>query len=80
MVVETTAGLAAGVTEAVVVVTPTDVLKIRLQTAQSGASKNVVQTLTGIIRNEGLGALWTGVGLTAARQGTNQAGKSLITQ
>ena len=63
-------------TEAVLIVTPTDVLKIRLQTALSNQDSNPVQALVGILRNEGPRALWSGVGLTAARQGTNQAGRS----
>lgn len=63
-------------TEAVLIVTPTDVLKIRLQTARSNQYSNPVQALVGILKTEGLSALWSGVGLTAARQGTNQAGRS----
>ncbi|KAK2613476.1 hypothetical protein N8I77_000389 [Diaporthe amygdali] len=73
-------GLAAGMTEAVLIVTPTDVLKIRLQTAHSNDRRNPAQALAGIIRNEGPTALWSGVGLTAARQGTNQAANFLAYQ
>ncbi|KAH8759334.1 mitochondrial carrier domain-containing protein, partial [Diaporthe sp. PMI_573] len=73
-------GLAAGMTEAILIVTPTDVLKIRLQTARSNQDSNPVQALVGILRNEGPRALWSGVGLTAARQGTNQAANFLAYQ
>lgn len=78
------AGLAAGITEAVLVVTPTEVLKIRLQTtkprdgvrgAVSVGYRNTPEALYTIVRTEGVKVLWTGIGLTAARQGTNQAGK-----
>ncbi|KOS38700.1 hypothetical protein ACN38_g10473 [Penicillium nordicum] len=76
------AGLAAGITEAVLVVTPTEVLKIRLQTtkprdgvrgAVSVGYRNTPEALYTIVRTEGVKVLWTGIGLTAARQGTNQA-------
>ena len=78
------ASLAAGITEAVLVVTPTEVLKIRLQTTkpQGGVPgavavgyRNTPEALYTIVRTEGVKVLWTGIGLTAARQGTNQAGK-----
>ncbi|KAJ4387348.1 Mitochondrial succinate-fumarate transporter [Gnomoniopsis smithogilvyi] len=68
-------GLATGVTEAVVVVTPAEVIKIQQQTARRGGkSMGMFHTARSIVQNGGLKALWTGAGLTAARQGTNQAG------
>ncbi|OAA56421.1 succinate/fumarate mitochondrial transporter [Cordyceps fumosorosea ARSEF 2679] len=75
------AGLAAGVTEAVAVVTPMEVIKIRLQ-AQSHSMadpldvpkyRNAAHALYTVVREEGFGALYRGVSLTALRQGTNQA-------
>lgn len=75
------AGLGAGVTEAVAVVTPMEVLKIRLQAQQHSLSdpldipkyRNAGHALFTILREEGFGALYRGVTLTALRQGTNQA-------
>lgn len=75
------AGLGAGVTEAVAVVTPMEVVKIRLQ-AQSHSMadpldipryRNAAHALYTVVREEGFGALYRGVGLTALRQGSNQA-------
>lgn len=75
------AGLAAGVTEAVAVVTPMEVIKIRLQ-AQSHSMadpldipkyRNAGHALYTVVKEEGFGALYRGVSLTALRQGTNQA-------
>lgn len=74
------AGLASGLTEAVLVVTPAEVCKIRMQSQrlhplESDRSKytNAAQTATVIVREEGLGALWRGVVPTMLRQGCNQA-------
>ncbi|KAK9482582.1 mitochondrial carrier domain-containing protein [Lipomyces starkeyi] len=75
------AGLAAGTTEALLVVNPTDLIEIRLQ-AQSHAMagtlevpkyRNAAQAALTIVREEGLSALYRGVILTALRQATNQA-------
>ncbi|GJD05220.1 succinate:fumarate antiporter [Colletotrichum higginsianum] len=63
------AGLAAGVTEAVAVVTPMehgrplDIPKYR----------NAAHALYTVVKEEGFGALYRGVSLTALRQGSNQA-------
>lgn len=78
-----TAGLAAGVTEAVAVVTPMEVVKIRLQSQHHSMSdpldvpkyRNAAHATYLVLKEEGVGALWRGVSLTALRQGTNQAGK-----
>ncbi|PVZ98448.1 hypothetical protein BB558_005545 [Smittium angustum] len=75
------AGLGAGVTEAVAVVTPTDVLKIRLQAQRHSLSdpldvpkyRNAAHAAYTIVREEGFGSLYRGVTLTALRQSTNQA-------
>lgn len=98
------AGLMAGVTEAVMVVNPMEVVKIRLQaqhiaepivaaaTISSSATatatatatinsatatapkhyKNAIHAAYTIVKEEGFGAMYRGVSLTAARQATNQ--------
>ncbi|RKP14966.1 mitochondrial carrier domain-containing protein [Piptocephalis cylindrospora] len=75
------AGLGAGVTEAVLVVTPMDVLKIRLQAQRHSMMdpldvpkyRNAAHAGYTIIREEGVAAMYKGVTLTALRQATNQA-------
>lgn len=75
------AGLAAGVTEAVAVVTPMEVVKIRLQGQHHSMAdpldvpkyRNAAHALFTVVKEEGFGALYRGVSLTALRQGTNQA-------
>jgi len=75
------AGLAAGVTEAVLVVTPMEVIKIRLQAQHHSMAdpldipkyRNAAHALYTVVKEEGVGALYRGVSLTALRQGTNQA-------
>lgn len=73
-------GLAAGVTEAVAIVNPMEVVKIRMQ-AQSNSMKdptvkpkytNAIQAGYLIVREEGFGTFYRGVSLTALRQATNQ--------
>lgn len=74
------AGLGAGVTEAVAVVTPMEVVKIRLQAQQHSLVdpletpryRNAAHAVYTIVREEGLIALYQGVSLTALRQATNQ--------
>ena len=76
-----TAGLAAGVTEAVAIVTPMEVIKIRLQAQHHSMAdpldipkyRNAAHALYTVVKEEGLGALYRGVSLTALRQGSNQA-------
>jgi len=71
------AGLAAGVTEAVAVVTPMEVIKIRLQGQYHSMADPLEQVkyrsaphaLYTVLREEGFGALYRGVSLTALRQG-----------
>lgn len=75
------AGLAAGITEAVCVVTPMEVVKIRLQAQYHSLAdpldvpkyRNAPHAVFRVFREEGIGALYRGVALTALRQGTNQA-------
>lgn len=77
------AGLASGLTEAVVIVTPAEVCKIRLQSqyhslmdpSQLARKKytNVAQTAVTIVREEGFSALYKGIIPTMMRQGCNQA-------
>lgn len=78
-----TAGLASGLTEAVLVVTPAEVCKIRMQSQfnslvdptqkQHRKYTNVAQTAFVIVKEEGIGALYKGVVPTMLRQGCNQA-------
>lgn len=64
-------------TEAVAVVTPMEVIKIRLQAQSSGVIgtsatskyRGATHALTTIIREEGPAALYRGISLTALRQG-----------
>ncbi|KAJ9209223.1 hypothetical protein DTO166G4_9167 [Paecilomyces variotii] len=75
------AGLAAGVTEAVAVVNPMEVVKIRLQAQHHSLAdpldapkyRSAPHALFTVIREEGFSTLYRGVSLTALRQGTNQA-------
>ncbi|KAI6148346.1 mitochondrial carrier domain-containing protein [Pisolithus tinctorius] len=74
------AGLAAGTTEAVAVVCPMEVVKIRLQAQQHSLAdpmempryRNAAHAVYTIVREEGATTLYRGVGLTALRQATNQ--------
>ena len=71
------AGLAAGVTEAVAVVTPMEVIKIRLQAQHHSMAdpldvpkyRNAAHALYTVVKEEGFGALYRGISLTALRQG-----------
>ncbi|ORY63377.1 succinate/fumarate mitochondrial transporter-like protein [Pseudomassariella vexata] len=75
------AGLSAGVTEAVAVVTPMEVIKIRLQAQHHSMAdpldipkyRNAAHACYTVVKEEGVGALYRGVSLTALRQGSNQA-------
>jgi solute carrier family 25 citrate transporter 1 len=75
------AGLGAGVTEAVMVVNPMDVVKIRLQAQRHSMAdpldipkyRNAAHAAYLIVKEEGFAALYKGVSLTALRQATNQA-------
>lgn len=75
------AGLAAGITEAVLVVTPMDVIKIRLQAQRHSMVdpldipkyRSAPHCAYMVVREEGFRALYKGVALTALRQATNQA-------
>lgn len=75
--VQIPAGLSAGVTEAVAVVTPMEVIKIRLQAQHHSMAdpldipkyRNAAHALYTVVKEEGIGALYRGVSLTALRQG-----------
>lgn len=79
------AGMTAGTVEALVIVTPFEVVKTRLQaqqnTVQLGATnakaelkyKGPIHAVGRILRKEGIGGLWKGVEMTVFRQATNQA-------
>ncbi|KAH9485967.1 Succinate/fumarate mitochondrial transporter [Psilocybe cubensis] len=74
------AGLGAGVTEAVAIVTPMEVVKIPLQAQQhlladpleAPRYRNAGHAVYTIIREEGISTLYRGVSLTPLRQATNQ--------
>ncbi|AJR71560.1 BMC_2a_G0031390.mRNA.1.CDS.1 [Saccharomyces cerevisiae] len=74
------AGVGAGITEAVLVVNPMEVVKIRLQAQHLTPSEpnagskynNAIHAAYTIVKEEGVSALYRGVSLTAARQATNQ--------
>lgn len=71
-------GFGAGVLEALVIVTPFEVVKIRLQ-QQKGLSAELlkyrgpIHCARMIIREEGVLGLWAGAAPTVMRNGTNQA-------
>ena len=77
------AGLGSGLTEAIMVVTPAEVCKIRMQAQYHSMAdpvelsqrkyRNVFQTAIVIVKEEGIGALYKGVVPTMLRQGCNQA-------
>lgn len=69
-----TAGLLAGVLEAVVWVAPTERLKILRQAeishrATFGGGSSVIQATLGLVSKHGLSSLWVGSGTTMVRQG-----------
>src|SRR5258708_28745897 len=74
------AGLGAGTTEAVLVVNPMEVVKIRLQAQMHSLAdpletpqyRNAGHAVYQIVREEGFSVLYRGVSLTALRQATNQ--------
>lgn len=73
-------GVGAGVTEAVVIVNPMEVVKIRLQAQHHSMAdpldvpkyRNALHAAYVIVREEGFSTLYRGVSLTAARQASNQ--------
>ncbi|KAE9408728.1 mitochondrial carrier [Gymnopus androsaceus JB14] len=82
------AGLGAGTTEAVAVVTPMEVVKIRLQAQQHSLAdpleapkyRNAGHAVYTIVREEGFATLYRGVSLTALRQATNQGANFTVYQ
>lgn len=69
------AGFAAGTMETFLVVTPSELVKTRVQTDQGNSARpaGAISTLRSIVRQEGFLALWTGNLPTWARQSINQA-------
>ncbi|KAJ3284691.1 hypothetical protein HDU79_007945 [Rhizoclosmatium sp. JEL0117] len=75
------AGLGAGITESVLVVTPMDVIKIRLQAQKHSMTdpldvpkyRNAPHCAYLMVKEEGFGSLYKGLVLTSLRQATNQA-------
>lgn len=71
------AGFLAGITEALIIVTPFEVVKIRLQ-QQKGLSKDQMKYKGPIhcaittLREEGIRGMWSGATPTVMRNGTNQ--------
>lgn len=82
------AGLGAGATESILVVTPMDVIKIRLQAQRHSMTdpmdmpkyRNAAHCAYVMVREEGLASLYKGVTLTVIRQGTNQAANFTVYQ
>ncbi|KAF5357398.1 hypothetical protein D9758_005939 [Tetrapyrgos nigripes] len=82
------AGLGAGTTEAVMVVNPMEVVKIRLQAQQHSLAdplevpryRNAGHAVFTIVREEGFSTLYRGVSLTALRQATNQGANFTVYQ
>ncbi|VDC05097.1 unnamed protein product [Peniophora sp. CBMAI 1063] len=82
------AGLGAGTTEAICVVNPMEVVKIRLQAQMHSLAdpmetpryRNAAHCAYTIVREEGFGALYRGVTLTALRQATNQGANFTVYQ
>lgn len=71
-----TAGLAAGLLEAIVIVTPFEVVKTRLQKQEGLLNlkyKGPIHTVATMAREEGPTSLWKGCVPTMLRQGSNQA-------
>lgn len=69
-----TAGLLTGCLESVLIVTPFEVVKTRLQQERGkGRYSGPINCATSIVRNEGLRTLWNGNVPTMVRQGSNQA-------
>ncbi|KAI9917310.1 hypothetical protein PsorP6_012451 [Peronosclerospora sorghi] len=72
------AGACAGATEALLIVTPFEVIKTRLQSqnivpGEAPKYRGPIQTARHICTQEGPFALWKGLGPTIGRQGLNQA-------
>ncbi|PNW81786.1 hypothetical protein CHLRE_06g260200v5 [Chlamydomonas reinhardtii] len=71
------AGFLAGITEAVVIVTPFEVVKIRLQQQKGMAKeqlkyKGPINCALTVLREEGIRGMWSGCTPTVLRNGTNQ--------
>lgn len=69
------AGVLAGITEAVVVVTPSEMIKVRMQDdARGGTQKrytSVLRTTQLVVKEEGIAALYKGLSATCFRQASS---------
>ncbi len=75
------AGLFAGVTEAITVVTPQETLKTKLMHDKFRAEskyRNLVHGVTSILKKEGFNGVYKGCFPTICRQGSNQAIRFLV--
>jgi solute carrier family 25 citrate transporter 1 len=69
-------GLLSGITEAVMVVTPTETIKTKLIDDQNSSKprfRNAVHGTKLIIAEQGIGGIYRGIGAVVARQGANSA-------
>mmetsp|Transcript_2099 Transcript_2099/g.3352 ORF Transcript_2099/g.3352 Transcript_2099/m.3352 type:complete len:315 (-) Transcript_2099:461-1405(-) len=71
------AGFMAGITEALVIVTPFEVIKIRLQQQKGFAKENLkykgpIHCAATVLKEEGIRGMWSGATPTMLRNGTNQ--------
>uniref|UniRef100_A0A6P7GMB4 Citrate transport protein n=1 Tax=Diabrotica virgifera virgifera TaxID=50390 RepID=A0A6P7GMB4_DIAVI len=74
-------GLGAGVSEAILVVTPMETIKVKFINDQRSAEprfKGLIRGVATIIKEEGLGGTYKGMTATVLRQGTNQATRFFI--
>ncbi|EMC96293.1 hypothetical protein BAUCODRAFT_147923 [Baudoinia panamericana UAMH 10762] len=70
------AGLCAGITESILVVTPGETVKTKMIHASAqnvGPKASIVNTIRQVIRSEGVLSLWRGLGPVLCKQGTNSA-------
>lgn len=75
------AGLGAGITEAVVVVTPMEMIKVRMIDDMNAAKpkySGLINCIGTIYKTEGLSAFYKGVGPTIVKQASNQAIRFMV--
>jgi solute carrier family 25 citrate transporter 1 len=74
-------GLMAGITEAILVVTPMETIKTKLihdKIAGSNKYRGLFHGISEIVKEKGLGGIYKGLGPTVLRQGSNQAIRFLV--
>ncbi|XP_017846007.1 putative tricarboxylate transport protein, mitochondrial [Drosophila busckii] len=75
------AGMIAGITEAIFVVTPMETIKVKFINDLRSSEprfKGLVHGVTQIIKNEGIGGIYRGATATIIKQGSNQAIRSFV--